>query len=98
MQLPAADFIAQAEDAAGADLPHVNEEFDEFFKCGILAHGFLRLQRSLGIAARVTPSLVDIDAYRRRHGHARGATGLGWRAGAAQKMSSHRASPGQLRT
>ena len=35
----------QAEDAAGADLPQfVKDEFDAFFECGILAHGFLRLR------------------------------------------------------
>ena len=37
-------FFAQAEDAAGADLPQfVKDEFDAFLECGILAHGFLRL-------------------------------------------------------
>ena len=40
----AATFFAQAEDAAGADLPQfVKDEFDAFLECGILAHGFLRL-------------------------------------------------------
>ena len=41
----AASFFAQAEDAAGADLPQfVKDEFDAFLECGILAHGFLRLR------------------------------------------------------
>ena len=39
-----ATFFAQAEDAAGADLPQfIKDEFDAFPECGILAHGFLRL-------------------------------------------------------
>jgi hypothetical protein len=45
VQQHAATFIAQAEDAAGADLPpFVKDEFDAFLECGILAHGFLRLR------------------------------------------------------
>ena len=45
VQQHAATFFAQAEDAAGADLPQfVKDEFDAFFECGILAHGFLRLR------------------------------------------------------
>jgi hypothetical protein len=37
----AATFFAQAEDAAGADLPQLfKDEFDAFLECGILAHGF----------------------------------------------------------
>ena len=44
VQQNAATFFAQAEDAAGADLPRVvKDEFDAFLECGILAHGFLRL-------------------------------------------------------
>jgi len=44
VQQHAATFIAQAEDAAGADLPQfVKDEFDAFLKCSILTHGFLRL-------------------------------------------------------
>lgn len=44
VQQHAAIFFAQAEDAAGADLPQfVNDEFDVFLERGILAHGFLRL-------------------------------------------------------
>ena len=47
VQQHAATFFAQAEDAAGADLPQfVNDEFDAFLECGILAHGFLRLHCS----------------------------------------------------
>ena len=46
VQQHAASFLAQAEDAAGADLPQfVKDEFDAFLECGILAHGFLRLRR-----------------------------------------------------
>jgi hypothetical protein len=45
VQQHAASFFAQAEDAAGADLPQfVKDEFDAFLECGILAHGFLRLR------------------------------------------------------
>ncbi len=45
MQQHAATFFAQAENAAGADLPQfVKDEFDTFLECGILAHGFLRLR------------------------------------------------------
>ena len=45
VQQHAATFFAQAEDAAGTDLPQfVKDEFDAFLECGILAHGFLRLR------------------------------------------------------
>ena len=45
VQQHAATFFAQAETEAGADLPQfVKDEFDAFLKCGILAHGFLRLR------------------------------------------------------
>ena len=45
VQQRAATFFAQAEAAAGADLPQfVTDEFDAFLECGILAHGFLRLR------------------------------------------------------
>jgi hypothetical protein len=45
VQQHAATFIAQTEDATGADLPQfVKDEFDAFLECGILAHGFLRLR------------------------------------------------------
>ena len=45
VQQHAATFFAQAEDAAGADLPQfVKDEFDAFLERGILAHGFLRLR------------------------------------------------------
>jgi hypothetical protein len=45
VQQHAATFFAQAEDAAGADLPQfIKDEFDAFLECGILAHGFLRLR------------------------------------------------------
>jgi hypothetical protein len=49
VQQHAATFFAQAEDAAGADLPQfVKDEFDAFLECAILAHGFLRLHRGDG--------------------------------------------------
>ncbi len=45
VQQHASVFIAEAEAAAGADLPQfVKDEFDAFLECGILAHGFLRLR------------------------------------------------------
>jgi hypothetical protein len=45
VQQHAATFFAEAEAAAGADLPRfVKDEFDAFLECGILAHGFLRLR------------------------------------------------------
>jgi hypothetical protein len=45
VQQHAAKFFAQAEDAAGADLPQfVKDEFDAYLECGILAHGVLRLR------------------------------------------------------
>ena len=45
VQQHAATFIAGTEAATGADLPQfVKDEFDAFLKCGILAHGFLRLR------------------------------------------------------
>jgi hypothetical protein len=38
-------FLAQVERETGAGLPDfVQEEFDTFLQCGILAHGFLRLR------------------------------------------------------
>ncbi len=47
VQQHAATFFAQAEDAAGADLPQfVKDEFDAFLECGILAHCFLGLRCS----------------------------------------------------
>jgi len=45
VQQDAATFFAEAEDAAGADLPQfVKDRRDAFFECGILARGFLRLR------------------------------------------------------
>ena len=45
VQQHAATFFADAKAAAGADLPQfVEDEFDAFRECGILAHGFLRLR------------------------------------------------------
>ena len=45
VQQHAASFFAEAEAAAGANLPQfVKAEFDAFHECGILAHGFLRLR------------------------------------------------------
>jgi hypothetical protein len=38
-------FLAQVEAETGASLPEfIQEEFDAFLECGILAHGFLRLR------------------------------------------------------
>ena len=38
-------FLAQVEAETGASLlAFIKEEFDAFLKCGILAHGFLRLR------------------------------------------------------
>ena len=45
VQQHAATFFAQAEAAAGVDLPQfVKDEFDAFLECGLLAYGFLRLR------------------------------------------------------
>lgn len=45
VQQHAASFIARNEASTGAELPRfINCEFDAFFECGILAHGFLRLR------------------------------------------------------
>ncbi len=45
VQQHAATFIAQAEAAAGAELPQfVQDEFDAFLECGNLADGLLRLR------------------------------------------------------
>lgn len=41
----AASFIAHTEAGTGSELPRfIKDEFDAFLKCGILAHGFLRLR------------------------------------------------------
>ena len=45
VQQHAASFIAHAEASTGAELPRfIEDEFDAFLACGILAHGFLRLR------------------------------------------------------
>ena len=45
VQRHAATCVAQAEAAAGADLPQfVKDKFGAFLECGILANGFLRLR------------------------------------------------------
>ena len=45
VQQHAATFFAQTEEATGASLPQfIEDEFDAFLECGILAHGFLRLR------------------------------------------------------
>jgi hypothetical protein len=45
VQQHTATFFAQAEAAAGFDLPEfVKDEFDAFLECDILTHGFLRLR------------------------------------------------------
>ena len=48
VQQHAATFFAQAEGAAGANLPQfVKDEFDAFLECGILAHGCHRTDARL---------------------------------------------------
>lgn len=45
MQQYSARCIAHPEAGVGAELPRfIKDEFDAFLKCGILAHGFLRLR------------------------------------------------------
>jgi hypothetical protein len=45
VQQHAASFIAHAEASTGAALPRfIQDAFDAFLECGILAHGFLRLR------------------------------------------------------
>jgi hypothetical protein len=45
VQQHAATFIAETEAATGAGVPQfVKDEFDALLKCGILAHGFMRLR------------------------------------------------------
>ena len=45
VQQHAASFIAHTEASTGSELPRfIKDEFDDFLKCGILAHGFLRLR------------------------------------------------------
>ena len=45
MQQHAASFITRTEASTGSELPQfIKDEFDAFLKCGILAHGFLRLR------------------------------------------------------
>lgn len=45
VQKHAASFIAHAEAGTGAELPRfIEDEFDAFLECSILAHGFLRLR------------------------------------------------------
>ena len=45
VQQHCASFLEQAERAAGAKVPRfVQDEFEAFLKCGILAHGFVRLR------------------------------------------------------
>ncbi|MEZ5659453.1 MAG: transposase [Burkholderiaceae bacterium] len=45
VQEHAASFIAHTEASTGKALPqYVKDEFDAYLKCGILAHGFLRLR------------------------------------------------------
>ncbi len=64
VQQHAATFFAQAEDAAGADLPQfVKDEFDAFLECGILAHGFLRLRCWPSVARAGAFALVRCQAH-----------------------------------
>jgi uncharacterized protein (DUF983 family) len=45
VQQHAASFIAHTEASTGAELPRfIEDEFDAFLECGILAHGLLRLR------------------------------------------------------
>jgi PEP-CTERM motif len=45
VQQHAVSFIAHTEVSSEAELPRfINDEFDAFLECGILAHGFLRLR------------------------------------------------------
>ena len=45
VQQHAQTFFAQTEEATGASLPQfIQDEFDAFLECGILAHGFVRLR------------------------------------------------------
>jgi len=45
MLLHAESFFTRAEQSTGASLPQfINDEFDAFLECGVLAHGFLRLR------------------------------------------------------
>lgn len=45
VQEHAASFIAHTEASTGKALPqYVKDEFEAYLKCGILAHGFLRLR------------------------------------------------------
>ncbi len=48
-QQRAASFIAHTEASTGSELPmFIQDEFDAFLECGILAHGFLRLRCGAG--------------------------------------------------
>jgi len=47
VQQHAASFIAHTQASTRTELPRfINDEFDAFLECGILAHGFLRLRCS----------------------------------------------------
>ena len=65
VQQHAATFFAQTEEATGASLPQfIEDEFDAFLECGILAHGFLRPPLCLLLAAQpklVTPVLKVVQ-------------------------------------
>ena len=69
VQQHAATFFAQAEDAAGADLPQfVKDEFDAFLECGILAHGFLRLRcGDCGQSMVLLQSMNEADCLDHQH-------------------------------
>lgn len=55
-QQHAATFFAQAEDAAGAELPQFfKDEFDAILECGILANGLPRTTE-VGISGRLRGS------------------------------------------
>jgi len=47
VQQHSANVIAHCEASNGSELPRfIKDEFDAFFECGILEHGFLRLRCS----------------------------------------------------
>jgi len=65
VQQHVATFFAQAEDAAGADLPQfAKDEFEAFLECGVLAHGFLCLRCGEVFRYAVASGLMESDPSR----------------------------------
>jgi len=62
-------FQAQEEEDTGHPLPDfVIREFEEYFRCGILAHGFLRAQcESCQRIGKITPLKRAYSKYSIRH-------------------------------